>query len=87
MMISQKFFLSVYCEEQLKKFVKSECEESYSSDLTEMFCACFKKCLQKLQINLEAKRMDGFSWKNNSIISVFTLFVAAEVLFTVNGLL
>ena len=36
-----------------------------------------KKCLQNLQINLEAKRMDGFSWKKNSIISVFTLFVAA----------
>ena len=30
-----------------------------------------------LQIDLEAKGMDGFYWKRNSIISVFTLFVAA----------
>ena len=55
------FFVFVYFEKQLKKFVKSECEESYSSDLTELFCGCFKKCLQNLHINLEAKRMDGFS--------------------------
>ena len=29
-----------------------------------------------LQIDLEAKRMDGSSWNKNSIISVFTLFFA-----------
>ena len=34
-------------------------------------------CLQNLQIDLEAKRMDGLSWKKNSIVSVLTLFVAA----------
>ena len=69
----RNFFLSVYFEEQLKKFVKSECEESYSSDLTELFCGCFKKCLQNLHINLEAKRMDGFSWIFFYYISYYSI--------------
>ena len=33
-------------------------------------------CLQNLHIDLEAKRMDGFSWKKESITSVFILFLA-----------
>ena len=40
-----------------------------------------------LQIDLEAKRMDGSSWNKKSIISVFILFFADQVEFTVNGLL
>ena len=42
-------------------------------------CVLFSEeaCLQNLGIDLEAKRMDGISWKKNSIISVLTLFVAA----------
>ena len=67
----------------------NQSEESYSNDLTDFFLRVLfqiKKCLQNLQINLEAKRMDGFSWKKNFIISEFTLFFEGQVLFTVNGL-
>ena len=58
-----------------------------SKDLTEIFCACFKKCLQNLLIYLEAKSMHGSSWNFFSIISVFILVFAGQVHFTVNGLL
>jgi hypothetical protein len=40
-----------------------------------------------LQIDLEAKFMDGSSWIKIYIILIFTLFYAGFVLFTVNGLL
>ena len=56
-------------------------------DLTEIFCACFKKCLQNLLIYLEAKSMHGSSWIFFSIISVFILVFADQVVSTVNGLL
>ena len=39
-----------------------------------------------LQVHLEAKSMHGSSWKKNSIVSVFILVFAGQVLFTVNGL-
>ena len=80
MMISQKFLCICLFWKAIKKFGKLECEESYSNDLTGFFCAWFfqkNQVLKNVSINLEAKRMDGFSWKKNSIISVFTLFVAA----------
>ena len=66
----------------LKKIVKSECKEGYLNDLTEFLKRKFvlfleEACLQNLHIDLEVKRMDGFSWKKNSNISALPLFVAA----------
>ena len=52
------------------------------------FCWILSACSSGLRfhINLEAKSMHGSSWKKNSIISVFILVFAGQVLFTVNGL-
>ena len=79
MMIWQKNLKSIYVFADFEKIVKSKCQEGYINDLTELFCpeeAVLEKYLQNLQINPEAKRMDGSSWKKNYIVSVFTLFFA-----------
>jgi hypothetical protein len=60
----ENFYVCLFWE-LLKKLVKSEHKEGYFNDLIEfVFCLIFseatvlEKCLQNLQINLEAKRMD-----------------------------
>ena len=48
------------------------------------FWVCFfseEECFQKFQIDLEAKRMDVFSWKKNYIISVLTSGVSVVIWF------
>ena len=57
-------------------------------DRKNCFCWILSACSSGLRfhINLEAKSMHGSSWKKNSIVSVFILVFAGQVLFTVNGL-
>ena len=63
----------------------AECKATLC-DLTEkLFVSNFIRW-PNLQIILEVKSMDESSWKKNSIISVFILVFAGQVLFTVNGL-
>ena len=49
-------------------------------------CSSGLRFSKNLQINLEAKSMHGSSWNFFSIISVFILVCAGQVLFSVNGL-
>ena len=63
----------------------AECKATLC-DLTEkLFVSNFIRW-PNLQIILEVKSMNESSWKKNSIISVFILVFAGQVLFTVNGL-
>ena len=70
--------------------VKSKCHKVSKYILTSfsilelITCKLCKDC--SVQINLEAKSMHESSWKKDSIISVFILVFAGQVLFTMNGL-
>ena len=66
MMIWQRNLKRIYVFTDFEKIVKSKCQEGDINDFTEFVCqeeVGLEKYLQNLQINLEAKRMDGSSWK------------------------